>query len=92
MDVEEGVGGSDSALPVREAQPVFSQAETLDKTSSHACCCIPLRPFTSMRGGSNIDHSRRNVSDQSTQTGHGSSQAEAQIRAYFLTIAETYLV
>jgi hypothetical protein len=92
MDVEEGVGGSDSALPVREAQPVLSQAETLDKTPSHDCCCITLRPFTSMRGGSNIDHSRRNVSDQSTQTGQGSSQAEAQIRAYFLTIAETYLV
>jgi hypothetical protein len=91
MDVEEGVGGSDSALPVREAQPVVSQTETLDKTSSSACCCIPLRPFTSMRGGSNIDQSQRNVNDQSTQTGQGSSQAEAQIRAYFLTIAETSL-
>ncbi|KAF8489892.1 hypothetical protein F5888DRAFT_1951460, partial [Russula emetica] len=32
-----------------------------------------------MRGGSNIDHSQRNVSDQSTQIGQGSSQAEAQI-------------
>jgi len=68
MDYEEGVGGSNSALPVREAQPVVSQAETLDE---------------------NIDHSQRNVGDQPTQTAQGSSQAEAQIRAYFLTIAET---
>jgi hypothetical protein len=44
-----------------------------------------------MRGGSNIDHSQRNVSDQSTQTGQGLSQTEAQIRVYFLTIAETSL-
>jgi hypothetical protein len=96
MDHEEGVGGSDSPLPVREAQPVVSQAETLDETSSSACCCIPsgvFRPFTSMRGGSNIGLSQRNVSvgDQSTQTGQGSSQAEAQIRVYFLTTVETSL-
>ena len=32
-----------------------------------------------------------NVSDQPTQTGQGSSQAEAQIRAYFLMIAEMSL-
>jgi hypothetical protein len=94
MDHEEGVGGSDSALSVREAQPVVSQGETLDETSSSACCCIPsgvFRPFTSMRGGSNVEHSQRNVSDQPTQTGQGSSQAEAQFRTYFLTIAETSL-
>ena len=93
MDHEKGVGGSDSALPVREAeaQPVVSQAETLDETSSSACCCIPsgvFRPFTSMRSGSNIGQSERKVNDtagdQPTQTG----EAEAQIRAYFLTIAE----
>jgi hypothetical protein len=87
MDYEEGVGGIDSSMSVREAQPVVSQAETLDETSSSACCCIPsgvLRPFTSRRGGSNVEHAQRNVSDQSTQTGQGSSQAEAQIRAYFL--------
>jgi hypothetical protein len=85
---------NDSALPVRGAEPVVSQAETLDETSSSACCCIPsgvFRPCTSMRGGSNIDHSQRNVSDQSTQTGQGLSQTEAQIRVYFLTIAETSL-
>jgi hypothetical protein len=90
MDHEEGARGSDSALPVRESQPVVSQAVTLDETSSSACCCIPsgvFHPFTSMRGGSNIDHSQRNVNDQSTQTGQGSSQAEVQIRAYFLAIA-----
>jgi hypothetical protein len=95
MDHEEGVGGTDSTLPVREAQLVVSQAETLDKTSSSACCCIPsgvFRPFTSMRGGSNVDHSRRNVSVQSTQIGQGLSQAEAQIRAYFLMITETSLI
>ena len=86
MDHEEGVGGSDSA------QPVVPQIETLpDETSSSACGCIPsgvFRPFTSMRGGSNIGHSQRNVSDQSTQTGQGLGQAEAQNRAYFLTIVE----
>jgi hypothetical protein len=42
-----------------------------------------------MRGGSNINHSQRNVSDRSTQTGQGSGQPEAQICVYFLTIAET---
>jgi hypothetical protein len=86
MDHDEGVGGSDPA------QPVVSQAETLDETPTSACCCIPsgvFRPFTSMRGGgNNIDHSQHNVSNQSTQTGQGSGQAEAQIRAYFLTIVE----
>jgi hypothetical protein len=94
MYYEEGVGGSDPALPVREAQLIVSQAETLDETSSSTCCCIPsgvFRPFTSMRGGNNIDHSQRNVSDQSTQIGQGLSQTEAQIRAYCLTIAETSL-
>ncbi len=90
-DHDEGVGGSDSVLPVREAQPFVSQVETLDsnEASSSACCCIPsgaFRPFTSMRGRNNIDHSQRNVSDQSTQTGQGgSSQAKAQIRVYFFT-------
>ena len=92
MDHEEGVAGSDSALQVREAQSVVSPAETPpDETSSSACCCIPsgvFRPFTSMRGGINIDHSQRNVSHQSTQTGQGSSQTEAKIRAYFPTIAD----
>ena len=85
---------NDSALPVPEAQPIVSQAETLDETSSSACCCIPsgaFHPFTSTRGGSNIDHSQRNVGDQSTQTGQGPSQEEAQIRVYSLTIAETSL-
>jgi hypothetical protein len=91
MDHEEGVGRSDSALPVREAQPAVSQPETLDETSTPACCCIPsgvFRPFTSIPGGNNIDHSQRNLSNQSTQTGQGSGQAEAQIRTYFLTIVE----
>jgi hypothetical protein len=94
MDHEEGLGGSDPALPVHGAQPIASRAETLDETSSSGCCCIPsgvFRPFTSIRGGSNIDHYQRNASDQPTQTGQGSGQAEAQIRAYFLTIAETSL-
>ena len=88
IDHEEGVGGSNSALPVHEAQPVVPQIETLDETSSSACGCIPpsgvFRPFTSMRGGSKVDHSQRNVSDQSAQTGQGSGQADAQIRACFL--------
>jgi hypothetical protein len=41
-----------------------------------------------MRGGNNIDHSQGNVIDQSTQTGQGLSQAEPQIRVYFLTVVE----
>ncbi|KAI0281954.1 hypothetical protein BGY98DRAFT_155323 [Russula aff. rugulosa BPL654] len=79
------VAGNDSVLPVHEAQPVVSQAETQDETSSPTCCCIPSasgvsRPFTSVRSRSNIDHPQRNVSDQSTQTGQGSSRAaETQI-------------
>jgi hypothetical protein len=87
MDHEEGVGGSNSALPIHEAQPVVSHVETLDhETSSSPCGSIAsgVFPFTSMRGGSNIDHSQNNVGDQSTQTGQGSGQAEAQNRAYFL--------
>ena len=94
MDHDEGMGGSESALQVREAQPVVSPAETEDETSSPACCCIPsgvFRPFVSMRGGINIDHSQRNVSHQSIQTGQGLSLREAPIRAYFLAIAETSL-
>ena len=85
MDHEEGVGGSDSA------QSVVPQIETLEEISSSACGSIPsgvFRPFTSIRGGSNIEHSQHNVSDQSTQTGQDSGQAEAQNRAYFLTIVE----
>ena len=74
MDYEEGAG-----------------AETLDETSSFACCCIPsgvFRPFTSMHGGSNIDHSQGGVNDQSRQTGQGPSQAETRIRAYFLSVVK----
>ena len=84
MDYEEEVGRSDSALPAREAQPVVSQAETRMPTGV-------FRHFTSMRGRSDIDHSQHNVIDQSTQQGQSLSQAEAQIRAYFLTIAEISL-
>jgi hypothetical protein len=97
MDHEEGVGGSDSALPTRKAQPVVSHTEALDETSPATCCCIPsgvLRPFTSMRGGSNIDYSQRNVNDatgdQQPQAGQRPSRAppEAQTCACFLTIVE----
>ena len=90
MDHEEGVGGSDLALSAREAQQAVSQAETLDEASS-SNPSGGFHSFTSMRGGSNIDHSQRNVSDQSTQTGQSLSQAEAQSCAYFLTISETSL-
>ncbi|KAI0286712.1 hypothetical protein BGY98DRAFT_8516 [Russula aff. rugulosa BPL654] len=38
-----------------------------------------FRPLTSIRDGRNTDHSQRNVNDQSTQTGQGSSQAGAHI-------------
>jgi hypothetical protein len=41
-----------------------------------------------MRDGINIDHSQRNVGDQSTQTGQGPSRTGTQICAYFLMIAE----
>ena len=95
MDHEEGVGGSDSSPPVREAQLGVAQTENLDEPSSSACCCIPsgvFRPFVSTRGGSNIELSLRNVSDtagdQPTQAGQPPSQAEAQIRAYFFSIAD----
>ena len=87
MDHEEEVGGSGSAPPVCEAQLVVSQDETLDETSSSACCCIQsgvFRPFMSIRGGSNNDHSQNDTTgDQPTQAGQLPSQAEAQIRAYF---------
>ena len=93
MDHGEDARGRDPALPTCEAQPVVSRVETLDDTtSSSACCCIPggvFRPFTSTRGGSNIDHSQRNVSEQSAQQARqDSSKAEC---AYFLTITETSL-
>jgi hypothetical protein len=45
---------------------------------------VPL--LRRIRGVNNTDHSQRNVSDQSIQTGQGSGQADAQIRAYFLLI------
>ena len=90
MGHEEGVGGSNSALPIHEAQPVVSHVEALDHETSSPCGSIAsgVFLFTSMRGGSNIDHSQNNVGDQSTQTGQGSGQAEAQICAYFLMIVE----
>jgi hypothetical protein len=91
MEYEEEVAGNDSAQPVREVQSVVSQTETLDETSSSACGCIPsgvFRPFTSMHGGRNTDHSQRDVSDQPTQTEQGLSQAGAQICAHFLTIVQ----
>jgi len=91
MDHEEVEGGTDSALPVREAKPVVSQAETLDETTSSACGCIPggvLRPFTSMRGGSNIDKPQRDVKDATGDQPTQKEHAEAQIRACFLTIAD----
>jgi hypothetical protein len=70
---------------------IVSQAETLDETPSSSTPSGEFRPFTSISGGSNIDHSQRNVSDQSIQTGQDLSQAEAEICAYFLMIAETSL-
>ena len=51
-----------------------------------------VSPFTSIRGGGNINRSQRNVndatSDRPTQAGQRQSQpeAEAQIGAYFLTM------
>ena len=81
-----------------EKQPVVSRAvaETPDMTSTASCCCIPsgvLHPFTSVRYGSNVDHSQRNVINnatggQPTQAGQGSSQAKAQPGMYFLAIVE----
>ena len=90
MDHEEGFGGSGSVLlPVREAQPVVPQADTLDeRISSSACGCIPSGTFRRMDDGNkrDIESSQRDISDQQ---GQGPSQSEAQIRAYFLTIVET---
>ena len=100
MGHEEGAGGSDSELPVREAveaQPVVLQVETVDETSSSTSsgCCIPngaSRPYTLTRGRNNIV-SKHNVNSttggQPAQAGQRLSQAEAQIRACFATIVET---
>jgi hypothetical protein len=82
MDHEEGVGGCDSALPVREAQSVVSQAETMDETPSGV-----FRPFTSTHGGSNIDRSQHNANDTTGDQQH-LSQADAQTCTCFLTIVE----
>jgi hypothetical protein len=93
MDHEEGVRGNDSALPALGEQPVVSQAGIVDETSFSDPSGV-FRPSTSMCSGSNIDRSQPNFSDQSTQTGQGSSgssRAEAQICVYFLMIAETSL-
>ena len=98
MDHHEGMRGSDSAFPIRKGQPVVPQAEKLDETSPSASCCIPsrvFRHFSSMRGGSKIDNSQRNLNDntgdQPTQAGQLVSQAGEHIRAYFLTTAEASL-
>ena len=85
MDYDEGVGGSDSAPPVREA---VERTENPDEFSSSACCCIPsgvFRSFTSTRGGINNerDHVSDTAGDQPTQAGQPLSQAEVYIRAYF---------
>ena len=79
MDHEEGVGGSDSALPVNDVQP-------LDEPSSSACNSIPSgasRPSASIRSGSNIEHSPRNSSYATgDQAGQRPSQTESHICAY----------
>ncbi|KAI0267611.1 hypothetical protein BGY98DRAFT_1190925 [Russula aff. rugulosa BPL654] len=71
-DLESGQGG---------AQDAPHTAETLDETPPSSIPSGEFRPFTSISGGSNIDHSQRNVSDQSIQiqTGQDLSQAEAEI-------------
>ena len=67
IDHEEGAGGSDLALPVRGAQPqpIVPHTETLDGPPSSACSSIPsgVFPSASIRSGSNIGHSPRDVSD-----------------------------
>src|SRR6266403_665122 len=78
-----------------KARPVVSQAvvEAWDATSTPTCSCIPsgvFRPFTSMRGGSDIGYSQRcgvddATGDQPTQGG------EAQTRVYFPTTIEIWL-
>lgn len=74
------------------------EAQPVDDVGPISCCCIPsgvFRPSTSMRGGSNIDHLKRDVKDTTgyrpTQAEKCPSQAETKIRAYFLTIAKKSL-
>jgi len=82
--------------PVSTGQEVDGDSDL--EAQSAPCCCIRrgvFRPFSSMRSGGNIDDSQRNVNDttgdQPIQAGQRPTQAEAPIRAYFLTIAETSL-
>jgi hypothetical protein len=75
-----------------EAQSVISQVEGV--TSIWPCCPIPRRLFYSVTGsmGSDISEINFNQSrsrgDVSHTTSDGVTQAEAQIRACFLTIVE----
>jgi hypothetical protein len=74
-----------------EAQSVVSQDQGV--TSIWPCCRIPRRLFCSVTGsgGSDapeVDQSRRN-DDASAATSNRLTQAEAQIRAYLLTILKS---
>jgi hypothetical protein len=75
-----------------EAQPGVSQAEGV--TSICPCCLIPGQLFCSVIGSGGRDIPEMNI-DQfrsrdrvSGTTSDPSTQAEAQIRTYFLTIVE----
>jgi hypothetical protein len=71
-----------------EAQSVVSQVEGV--TSIWPCCLIPRRLFCSVTGSGGSDISEINIdqSHRSDDVNDRPSQAEAHIRACFLTIVE----
>jgi hypothetical protein len=77
-----------------EAQPVISQVEGV--TSNWPCCLISRRLFCSVTGSGggsdapevNVDGSRSRFYVSGTTTSDRLTQAEAQIRACFLTVVE----
>jgi len=96
MILEEEVGGPDSVrheMDVNdEAQPGVSQAEGV--ISICPCCLIPGQLLSSVIGSEGRDIPEMNI-DQfrsrdrvSGTASDRSTQAEAQIRTYFLTIVE----
>jgi hypothetical protein len=75
-----------------EAQPIVSQAEGV--TSICPCCLFPRQLFYSVIGSGRRDRFEMNIDPSRSREGvsgtanDGPTQAEAQIRTYFLTIVE----
>jgi hypothetical protein len=77
---------------INEAQSVVPQAERV--TSIFPCCLILRRLFFSITGSGGSDISEMNINqtcsrdDVSRTTSDRPTQAEAQTRAYFVTVVE----